>query len=211
MADSDNDHAEPPFDAVKAAAEFAAAMAGDPPSDDEAPSDDGGGDGGDRYTAILEQEIESLKAMLAQKEEALTAAQAKAAAAAAEIDRVRARLERSAADTIEHKRKSVLASFLDVADALDRAVAVIDDTEVTAALAQGVHAVRSELHNVLGRHGVTHRPSIGEPFDPAHHEAVATAPATGDAPAGTITEVVSEGYVLGEVTLRVARVSVAKG
>ena len=192
---------------MKAAAEFAAAMAADPPV---APQGEPASDGGDNYTAILEEEIENLKALLAQKEEALTAAQNKAAASAAEIANVRARLERSAAETIEHKRKSVLASFLDVADALDRAVAEIDNAGAADALAKGVHAVRAELQNVLSRHGAKHRPAIGETFDPAHHEAIATAPASEQAPAGTITAVVSEGYVLGEATLRVARVIVAK-
>ncbi len=208
MADSDSDNAEPPFDAVKAAAEFAAAMAGNPTEDADGETS---GDGGDNYTAILEEEIDNLKKMLADKEAALAAAHAKAAAANAEVAQVRARLERSAAETIEHKRKSVLASFLDVADALDRAVAEIDGAGVSGALAQGVHAVRSELQNVLGRHGAKHRPAMGEAFDPEHHEAIATAPASTETPAGTIAAVVSEGYVLGEATLRVARVIVAKG
>jgi molecular chaperone GrpE len=208
MADEDPDDSAPPFDAVKAAAEFAAAMADHPPApaDGEAPSD-----GGDNYTAILEDEIENLKSLLAEKEQALADAHKRAAAAKAEVDVVRARIERSAAETIEHKRRSVLASFLDVADLLDRAVAELDNSEVADALAQGVRAVRLELHNILGRHGAKHRPATGHPFDPQHHEAIATAPATADAPAGTVAAVVSEGYVLGEATLRVARVVVAKG
>lgn len=211
MPDEDPENSEssaPAFDAAQAAAEFAAAMAEDPPapSDVEAPTP-----GNDKYTALLEDEIESLKDLLAEKEEALAAAEAKVTTARAEVDRVRTRIEASAKNTIEHKRRSVLASFLDVADALDRAVTEIDNGGAMDALAQGVRGVRSEIHNVLGRHGAKHRPAMGQPFDPNYHEAIATVPATDEAPAGTITAVLSEGYDLGEATLRVARVVVAKG
>lgn len=207
--DSKNDESpEPAFDAAAAAAEFAAAMAEEPP--------DAEGSGAprekqDNYTAILEDEIETLKGLLAEKEEALAAAQKRADAATAESAQVRARLQRTANESIEQKRRKVLASFLDVADALDRAVAELDKSAVADAVAQGVHAVRSEMHSVLARHGAKHRPAVGQMFDPEHHEAIATAPVAADAPAGTITAVLSEGYVLGEVTLRVARVVVAKG
>lgn len=198
---------EPAFDAVQAAAELAEALAADPPatSDGEAPDT-----GNDKYTAILEDEVEALKAMLAQKEEELEAAQKKADRATAEVDRVRNRIESSAASTIQNKRRSVIASFLDVADALDRAVAELDKGEVAPAIDQGVRTVRSELQNVLRQHGAKHRPSMGQAFDPAHHEAIAIVPATTDAPAGTITAVLSEGYEIENVTLRVARVVVAK-
>ncbi|MCA9656048.1 MAG: nucleotide exchange factor GrpE [Myxococcales bacterium] len=211
MPDEDPDHpqdTEQPFDAVQAAAEFAAAMAEELPLEEDA---GGSGPGTDKYTALLEDEVETLKAMLAEKEEALLTAHDKAAAAKAEVDRVRARIEGAAANTIERGRRSVIASFLDVADALDRAVAELANGGVAPALAQGVQGVRAELHNVLGRHGAKQRPSIGQSFDPAHHEAIATVPATAETPAGTITAVLSEGYEIGDETLRVARVVVAMG
>lgn len=202
-----SESAEPSFNAVEAAAEFAAAMA-----NDAAASPDGEGSSGDpdKYTAMLEEEVESLKALLSEKEDALGAARQKAAEATAEISRVRTRIETNAAQTIEHKRRSVLTSFLEVADALDRAAEALASGNVAPEIAQGVAAVRSELKNVLGQHGATRRPSLGETFDAAHHEAIATAPATAQSPAGTITAVLSEGYEIGDETLRAARVVVAK-
>ncbi len=201
------ENAEPAFNAVEAAAEFAAAMADNQPV---APDGEVPGGGTDRYTAMLEEEVESLKALLSEKDEALTSAQQKVATATAEVSRVRARLEANAAQTIEHKRRSILASFLEVADALDRAAEALASGDVAPEIAQGVAAVRSELKQVLGQHGATRRPSLGEAFDAAHHEAIATAPATAEAPAGTITAVLSEGYEIGDETLRAARVVVAK-
>ncbi|MCH9685048.1 MAG: nucleotide exchange factor GrpE [Deltaproteobacteria bacterium] len=207
MPDEDPDRidsAESNFDAAEAAAEFAAAM-GEEPLGSEAPTT-----GSDKYTALLEEEVESLKALLAENEHKLLAAQNKATSAAAEVDRARTRIEASAASTIERKRRSVLSSFLDVADAVDRAVDALASGGVAPALAQGVAAVQSELRAVFSRNGARHRPALGQPFDPAHHEAIATAPATADSPAGTITAVLGEGYDIGDETLRAARVVVAK-
>lgn len=205
MGDEDAKDSKPTFDAVQAAAEFAAAMAESSAEPPEAPAA-----GKDKYTDLLEDEIESLKALVAEKDNALDAAHQRAQAATAEVARARARIETSAKADAERKRRSVLTSFLDVADALDRAVAELDKGDVAPAVAQGVRGVRSELHNVLRQHGAKHRPSRGEAFDPAHHEAIATAPATAEHPEGTILDVLSEGYELGDETLRAARVVVAK-
>ena len=123
---------------------------------------------------------------------------------------MRARIERDAEATIERGRRKVLIRFLDVADDLDRAVTVLGSHDVAPALAQGIQAVRDELRNAFKQHGVTRRPSHGEPFDPAHHEAIGTVPASDSTPAGSIAEVMQEGYALGEETLRAARVVVAK-
>jgi molecular chaperone GrpE len=49
---------------------------------------------------------------------------------------------------------------------------------------------------------------MGQPFDPARHEAVAQVPGT-DAAAGTVIDVVQQGYRLGEFVLRPARVVIA--
>ncbi len=201
MVDENSKDTEEGFDAAKAAAEFAAAMADEP-----APSDEGSGN----YTAILEDEIEDLKRTLAEKDQALEAANDKVAAASAEVDRVRTRIQREADRTIERKHRTVLVSFLEVADDLDRAVKELGRHEVAPAVAQGVELVRQELHTALKKHRAVHRPALGLPFDSAHHEAVGIVPATEAAPAGTVVEVLSEGYELDEQPLRIARVVVAK-
>jgi len=202
MPDENSKNTNQGFDAAQAAAEFAAAMAGEP--GEPAPSDAG------NYTAILEGEVETLERMLADKDEALRAAQEKSAAASAEVDRVRTRIEREAERTIDRAHRAVLLSVLEVADDLDRAVEQLSTHEVPPAVAQGVQMVRSKLHAVLAQHRARHRPSLGLPFDSAHHEAVSLAPATDATPAGSVVEVLSEGYELDEQTLRPAKVVVAK-
>ncbi len=202
----DAEGTEEPFDAVKAAAELAAALGNVPgatePEAEANPTN---------YTAILEDEVEALQGELAEKQQALQDAQERAEAARAEVDRARARLTRDAEATIERKRRGVIESFLDVVDDLDRAAGELAKNGVDGAVAQGVTLVVAKFQTVLVQHGVKHRPSLGEPFDPAHHEAIGTVPATDETPDGTIAAVVQEGYDVGEQTLRAARVVVAKG
>jgi molecular chaperone GrpE len=98
--------------------------------------------------------------------------------------------------------------LLPALDNLDRALeaAAQDDP-----LLDGVRLVRSELSASLARVGVESFSPLGETFDPALHEAMATVPAAADggAESGTVVEVYQPGYRLGESIIRPARVVVA--
>ena len=58
--ETQDSEAEGTFDAVQAAAELAAALARDPPTTEPSA-------GADNYTAILEDEVETLKGLLAEE------------------------------------------------------------------------------------------------------------------------------------------------
>jgi molecular chaperone GrpE len=58
--------------------------------------------------------------------------------------------------------------------------------------------------------GVRPIESTGQPFDPRVHEAVDTAPAGEQAPAGTVVGEIQRGYFVGDEVLRPARVRVAQ-
>ena len=97
--------------------------------------------------------------------------------------------------------------LLPALDNLDRALeaAAQDDP-----LLDGVRLVRSELSAALARVGIESFSPLGETFDPALHEAMATVeqPADG-AESGTVVEVYQPGYRLGASIIRPARVVVA--
>ena len=70
--------------------------------------------------------------------------------------------------------------------------------------------MRSELTAALARVGIESFSPVGEPFDPAVHEAMATAAQPpGGAQSGTVVEVYQPGYRLGASIIRPARVVVA--
>jgi molecular chaperone GrpE len=77
------------------------------------------------------------------------------------------------------------------------------------AIVEGIRAVREQALAVLNRLGYPRRGDIGQPFNPALHEAVATIEDP-DVPAGTVVEVVRPGYGTDENLLRPAAVVVAK-
>ena len=97
--------------------------------------------------------------------------------------------------------------LLPALDNLDRAIGAAAEEDP---LLEGVRLVRSELGAGLARAGIESYSPIGEPFDPALHEAVATAPASADGcSSGTVVEVYQAGYRLGANVIRPARVVVA--
>jgi len=77
------------------------------------------------------------------------------------------------------------------------------------AIAQGVEMTVKALLDFLRAQGVTPVASVGQTFDPSRHEAVDHV-ASEAHPPNTIVDEFHRGYLIGERTLRPARVSVAK-
>jgi molecular chaperone GrpE len=81
--------------------------------------------------------------------------------------------------------------------------------EAEGPLGEGVRLVLGELIAALGRAGIEAYSPEGESFDPQVHEAVGQRPAEDGEQAGTVVEVMQQGYRHGETVLRPARVFVA--
>jgi molecular chaperone GrpE len=78
------------------------------------------------------------------------------------------------------------------------------------AIRQGVQMIWQQFESFLRDHGVERIATVGQPFDPAQHEALSTVPATADTPANTIVSEVNAGYSLDGRLLRPAHVVVAR-
>jgi molecular chaperone GrpE len=194
---------DPEFDAVAAVAELDEAVA-------EAAATPRTGDQADRYVALLEAEIGQLQALLAQKDQLLERAGARADQAHAEIEATRRRLAADSDRELEQRTRALLRGFLDVVDDLDRAIEATRKLEHDPEVLVGVELVRRELLAHLGQLGVAHVPALGEPFDARHHEAMAVVPVTDAAQDGRVVGVLREGYAVGEDPLRPAGVAVGK-
>ncbi|MDX2086823.1 MAG: nucleotide exchange factor GrpE [Kofleriaceae bacterium] len=189
------------FDAVAAARELEDSMGDLSPSAADTTGD---------YVTVLESEVEQLTAALAKKDEELRRANARADQAYAEIEAVQRRVENNAAKELEQRTRKLLESFLPVIDDLDRAIAAARVHGQGAELLAGVELVRRQLLATLGRYGVTHAPALGELFDPNRHEAIAAVPVTNPAQDKRVVDVMREGYLIGDQTLRPASVAVGK-
>lgn len=114
-----------------------------------------------------------------------------------------ARDQQAAAEDAVFELTRALVPTLDNLDRALRAEGSID------AVREGIALVRRDLLALLEARGLRVLDPVGEPFDPAHHQALTHDVTPGVAP-GIVVEVFGKGYVLGERLLRPALVRVAK-
>ncbi len=126
----------------------------------------------------------------------------------AEMENFRKRQQRLADERIASEREKLLRAFLEIADDLERALNT--DGADTQAIREGVKLTYQAMQHLIAREGAEPIRPVGEPFDPAWHEAVASIPHTqAQVEPDTVVEVVQTGYRIGERLLRPARVIVA--
>ena len=130
--------------------------------------------------------------------------------AVAELDNVRKRAQRDIESANRYGLEKFAAELLPVRDSLELAVQSADQVEVDArSLKQGQEATLQLLAKALERLGVAPINPVGEPFDPARHEAM-LAQESARANPNTVLQVVQTGYELNGRVIRPARVVVAK-
>ena len=156
--------------------------------------------------------VEDLERQLADKDKRLEGATARYQEAVAEFERTRERLRRETAKDVGREVRRVLASFLDVVDNLDRAVAVQppEGADWEGSVLRGVGLVREQFLAALERHGVTRFDAAQEPFDPTRHDALSTVPVTDGGQDNLVVEVVKPGYLIDGEVLRPASVTVGR-
>lgn len=128
----------------------------------------------------------------------------------AELDNVRKRARRDAAQSEQRGVARLARELLPALDNLDRAIKAAEAHPESSdpELIGGIELVQQELLAAFSRAGITRDTALGEAFNPHQHEAVAQQPAEGQA-AGTVIEVYEHGYLLGDEVLRAAKVVVA--
>jgi molecular chaperone GrpE len=177
-----------------------------------------------------DREAQDLRAALdaARGEAAFAKAEAAAARAAADeyrdkylreraaLENHKKRVERTLADAARQERSAFLLRLLEVLDNLERALAhdrrhpEAAPAPDTRSLATGLRLTYLQFKELLGREGLAEVPALGQPFDPALHEAVAVDEASAR-PEGEVVAELQKGYRFGDELLRPARVTVAAG
>lgn len=102
----------------------------------------------------------------------------------------------------------LLREMLSIVDNFDRAIEAQEQIESVQACLEGFELIRKDLYKFLQKHGVKEIEAY-ETFDPELHEAVMQVEADDHEP-GDIVEVLQKGYLLNNIVLRPAKVSVAK-
>jgi len=149
------------------------------------------------------QEIERVKQELKQaKDQSLRTL--------AEFENTKKRLRREQEEFIRFAAETMVRELLPIVDSLDQALVAVDKQSDPEAIITGVHLIHRQLLGLLEKEGVKRIPTVGEPFDPHKHEAVAQVEATDGTADERIIEEVQVGYTMYGKVIRPAMVKVAK-
>ena len=130
--------------------------------------------------------------------------------AEAEMQNVRRRAARDRDEAITASEGRFLLDLVELLDDLERALAAVEPDQREAAWAKGVALTAQRMRDTLSRWNVQPIETVGRPFDPNRHEALAETEAPEGIEAGHVAQEISKGYRRGERTLRAARVVVAR-
>jgi molecular chaperone GrpE len=150
---------------------------------------------------------DSFAQQLADAEARARHAQEQYVRALAEMDNVRKRAQRDIEAATRHGLERFASELLPVQDTLALAVENAERADL-ASLVEGQRATLRLLTRAFEKIGIEELDPVGEPFDPARHEAIQLAPSSTAEP-DSVLAVVQRGYVLNGRLLRPARVVVA--
>jgi len=153
-----------------------------------------------------EDGLARLERELAAEREARRAAEERALRYRADFENLRRRTQLEAENLRERLLGEIVLSLLPVLDDMERALAATG-TEAPPGWAAGLELVYRRFLAVLKTQGVVRLETVGQPFDPQKHEAIARVEDSGQ-PANTIVEEFRAGYALGERVIRPALVKV---
>lgn len=127
---------------------------------------------------------------------------------AAEYDNYRKRSAKERTDAGTRAQADLVRQLIDALDDVARFAHIDPAATDAATVVQGVDMVEKKLLKALGNAGLEVINPVGETFDPALHEAVATEPTSAQEDDHVVSRVYQPGYVFKSQLLRPARVVV---
>ena len=140
-----------------------------------------------------------LEAMIAERDSYLDQLQR----TLAEFANFRRRTDQERVAARQLASRDLLLQILPVLDDFERAMASVPDEQRETGWVSGTAMIGKKLAGLLERAGAKPIEALGQPFDPALHEAVATDPGSSGE---VVVEVYQTGYKLGDSLLRPAMV-----
>jgi molecular chaperone GrpE len=127
---------------------------------------------------------------------------------AAEYDNYRKRSAKERQDAGSRAQADLVRQLVEALDDVARFAHIDPATTDATTVVQGVDMVEKKLLKALGNAGLEVINPVGETFDPALHEAVATEPTSAQEDDHVVSRVYQPGYVFKSQLLRPARVVV---
>lgn len=126
----------------------------------------------------------------------------------ADFANYRKRNEAERTEFAKFAKSDLIAKLLDVLDGYDRALATVPDELKGQPWVEGMWLVERKLRSILDAEGLEVIDSLGKPFDPYLHDAVAYVES--DEPEGTVIQEHQKAYRLHDRVIRPALVTVAR-
>lgn len=129
---------------------------------------------------------------------------------AAEFENYKRRAQRDQSDSVRYGNEKLLKDLLPTVDNLERAIQCSQEQGNSEGLLEGVELSYKQFLATLEKLGVKQvEKSIGEPFDPAKHQAVGQVESS-TVPENCVVDEYQKGYFLQDRILRPAMVTVAQ-
>jgi molecular chaperone GrpE len=127
----------------------------------------------------------------------------------AEMENLRKRQLREVEKSRKFALERIMKDLLLVRDSMERALAVAGESSTVESLREGQQLTLKMLAKVMQDHGLEVIDPLGQPFDPAVHEAMTVMPSA-EAAENTVLEVMQKGFRLHDRLLRPAMVVVSR-
>ena len=159
----------------------------------------------------VDQLIEDQQQRIQELEEELDQTKEKQLRKAAEMENMRKRMQRERELIYQTAREAAIEEFLPVNDDLLRTIQALESSNADSSYMDGIKMVADKFEEVLKKYGVERIDQTGVPFNVDLHDAMLIQkPEDDSVESGTVLQVIENGYIIGEKTLRHAKVIVGE-
>lgn len=155
-------------------------------------------------------ELESLKQMLQQREEAIEQKDKEYLFLMAEFDNFRKRTLREKAEIIKNGAENVLKGILPIIDDFERGIKAMNENTDANSVKEGIEMIYTKFIKFLQQNGVNEIASEDAAFDVDLHEAIAMVPVEDESKKGKVIDTITKGYTLNDKVIRHAKVAVGQ-
>lgn len=157
----------------------------------------------------LKAELQSVKGELKKAKESSDSSLSRLKYLMADFDNYRKQMERQAASKAESAKAELLLKFLNIRDDYLRALSVAKQAKTEAVVIEGLEGILKNIDSLLASEGVMEIETVGTPFDPNVHDAIAHS-VRDDVEENIVTDEIRKGYMLNSKVLRPSMVEIAK-
>jgi molecular chaperone GrpE len=158
----------------------------------------------------LRKELELVRGELRKAKESSEGSLNKMKYLMADFDNYRKQMEKQVASKTESLKAELLLKFLNIRDDYLRALSVAKQGgKSEPVVIEGLEGILKNIDSLLASEGVREIETVGTPFDPNVHDAIAYSTME-SAPENTVTTEIRKGYLLNNKVLRPSLVEISK-